>query len=332
MNPSELAGTDGSTETDRWLLLIHQLPTSPGYARVKIWRRLQALGAVAVKSTAYVLPANEQTKEDFAWILREVIACGGEALVCEATLIDGLSDHEVRAIFNASRDADYEALAKEVRELDETLRQGPAEIAEAKGRLSRLKTKAAKLIALDYFGANGRETVDGLLGALEEKLQGDVTMEVDLAAQSVNDREIPKGRIWVTRQDVHVDRIASAWLIRRFIDPDAQFKFVAAKGYQPKPEELRFDMFEAEFTHEGDRCTFEVLLVRGGLDDPALVAIAEIVHDIDLKDKKFGREEASGINSLIVGLAKTYNEDERRIERGSALFDDLYESFRKRRG
>ena len=324
--------SDAAAEAERWLLLIHQLPPHPAYARVKIWRRLQALGAVAVKSTVYVLPANDQTKEDFVWILREVVASAGEALICEAKLIEGLSDQEVRAIFNAARDADYAALAKEARELSETLRQEAAGAAEAKSRLSKLKAKAAKLIALDFFGANGRETVDGLLGALEAKLQGEANMTVDGAAQAASARDALKGRLWVTRQDVHVDRIASAWLIRRFIDPEALFKFVPAKGYQPNPGELRFDMFEAEFTHEGDRCTFEVLLAHIGLNDPALGAIAEIVHDIDLKDEKFGREEASGIGSLIIGLAKTHKKDERRIQRGSALFDDLYESFRKRRG
>ncbi|MHB1303751.1 MAG: chromate resistance protein ChrB domain-containing protein [Acidiphilium sp.] len=331
MNDPKPAENGVAAVAERWLLLIHQMPTNPAYARVKVWRRLQALGAVAVKSTVYVLPANEQTNEDFVWVLREIVASGGEALICEAKLIDGLSDQEVRAIFNAARDDDYAALAKETRELDEVLKQDPTGTVEVKSRLPKLKAKAAKLLALDFFGANGRETLDGLLGALETKLQGDDKMEVDGATQAANDRKILKGRIWVTRQDVHVDRIASAWLIRRFIDPDAQFKFVAAKGYQPKPEELRFDMFEAEFTHEGDRCTFEVLMAQVEQNDPAIAAIAEIVHDIDLKDEKFGREEASGVSSLIIGLTKTHKEDEQRLIRGAALFDDLYESFRKKR-
>ncbi|MEE3502921.1 chromate resistance protein ChrB domain-containing protein [Acidiphilium acidophilum] len=331
MDDAKPLNNDAAATAERWLLLIHQMPTNPAYARVKVWRRLQALGAVAVKSTVYVLPANEQTREDFVWLLREIIASEGEALICEAKLIDGLSDQEVRAIFNAARDADYAALAKETRELDEVLRQDPAGAAEIKGRLAKLKAKAAKLVALDFFGANGRETLDGLLSALETKFQGDAKMEVDAAPRAANDHETLKGRIWVTRQDVHVDRIACAWLIRRFIDPDAQFKFVAAKGYQPKPDELRFDMFEAEFTHEGDRCTFEVLMAKIEQNDPAIAAIAEVVHDIDLKDEKFGREEASGVRSLIVGLTKTHKEDEQRLVRGAALFDDLYESFRKKR-
>lgn len=139
------------------------------------------------------------------------------------------------------------------------------------------------------------------------------------------------GRVWVTRAGMHVDRIASAWLIRRFIDPQARFKFVPAKGYLPEPGELRFDMFEAEFTHEGDRCTFEVLLMRAGLSDPALAPIAEIVHDIDLKDGKFGREEASGIARLVEGIAVANQDDHARIERGAAVLNDLYEYFQTRR-
>ena len=135
------------------------------------------------------------------------------------------------------------------------------------------------------------------------------------------------GRVWVTRQGIKVDRIASAWLIRRFIDKNAAFKFVPGKGYVPSPNELRFDMFDAEYTHEGDRCTFEVLLTRIGLEDPALQTIAEIVHDIDLKDAKFGREEAGGIKMLITGLTKTHEADEDRLTAGCTLFDNLYASF-----
>ena len=129
---------------------------------------------------------------------------------------------------------------------------------------------------------------------------------------------------WVTRSGVKVDRVACPWLIRKFIDPAATFKFVPAKGYQPAPGELRFDMFEAEFTHEGELCTFEVLVRRFGLTDPALRALAEIVHDIDVKDARYGREEAPGIGQLVAGIAAAHPDDEARLARGAALFDDLY--------
>jgi len=143
--------------------------------------------------------------------------------------------------------------------------------------------------------------------------------------------ETLRNRTWVTREGVFADRIASAWLIRRFIDPQAQFKFVSGKGYRPRDGELRFDMFEAEFTHEGDKCTFEVLLERAGVKDAALRAIAEIIHDIDLKDGKFGRTEVAGIRTLIEGIGAATNDDTQRIARGTAVFNDLYEYFRKKR-
>jgi hypothetical protein len=315
--------------TDRWLLLVHQLPAKPAYLRVKIWRRLHGLGAVAVKHGVYALPVSDQTQEDFEWLLREISEGGGEAMVCEARLVDGLTDAEVRARFDAARDADYEDIAKETRALAKTLTKAkaPEAIAEARRQAARLRARFAQVIAIDFFGANGRETVDGLLASLEARTAPDAAAESERPSPAA----ALTGKTWVTRQGVHVDRIASAWLIRRFIDAKARLKFVPGKGYKPLAGELRFDMFEAEFTHEGDRCTFEVLLTRAGLSDPALTPIAEIVHDIDLKDAKFAREEATGIARLIAGIAMATADDETRIARGSEVFDGLYEFFRKKR-
>jgi len=137
-----------------------------------------------------------------------------------------------------------------------------------------------------------------------------------------------RGKVWVTREAVQIDRVASAWLIRRFIDPAARFKFVPGRAYLPRAGEVRFDMFEGEYTHEGDRCTFEVLLQRAGIDDPALAPIGEIIHDIDLKDGKYGREETSGIRTVMSGIATAHRDDEDRLARGAAVLDDLYEYFR----
>ena len=201
-----------------------------------------------------------------------------------------------------------------------------------KGQLTRLKNRLAQVVGIDFFGADRRVPLEGLLAELEERVAEPASGEPPEAASSDADAlQNMRGRTWVTRQGVYVDRIASAWLIRRFIDPEARFKFVPAKGYTPAPGELRFDMFEAEFTHQGDRCTFEVLLEQAGLDDPALRAIAEIVHDIDLKDAKFGRDEAAGIASLIAGIARAHPHDEERLAQGVAVFENLYASFRNRR-
>ena len=316
-----------------WLLLIHQLPAKPAYLRVKIWRRLQDIGAVAVKNAVHALPMNEDTQEDFEWLLREIREGGGEAFLCDARLIDGLSDEEVRALFDRARDADYAEIAKEAHSLAKSLRRKGASdtAAELRGQVARLRKRLAEIAAIDFFGAIGRETAEELLSGLEAQLDKDEPVASKTKAEP-NLAERLRNRTWVTREGVYADRIASAWLIRRFIDPEARFKFVSGKGYRPQEGELRFDMFEAEFTHEGDKCTFEVLLERAGLKDSALRAIAEIIHDIDLKDDKFGRTEVAGIRTLIDGIRVSTNDDARRIERGAEAFNDLYEFFKKKRG
>jgi hypothetical protein len=312
---------------DRWLLLIHQLPARPAYLRVKIWRRLQALGAVTVKNAIYALPAGEQAQEDFEWLLKEISDGGGEAMISEARLLGGLTDDDMRALFNNARSQDYAAVAKDANAL---LQAKPSSDADTRSRALRLRADLERIVAIDFFGADGRETIEGLLAGIEAGLQGEISV-TQQSQDSTDALAGLKGRVWVTRKGVFVDRIASAWLIRRFIDPDAKFKFVPAKGYASQPGELRFDMYDGEFTHEGDRCTFEVLVTRAGLTDPALAAIAEIVHDIDLKDAKFARPEASGIASVIESIAAANKDDARRLERGAAVLDDLYELFRKKR-
>ena len=319
-----------SPPEDRWLLLIHQLPAKPAYLRVKVWRRLQALGAVAVKNAVYALPEGERAREDLEWLLREIVSGGGEAFVCEARLVDGLTDREVRALFDRARDADYEDLAKQARDLAAGLEGDPApeRRAEARPQLARLKARLAQVAAIDFFGAPGSQAAEGLLVALEDRLRED---EPPAPAAPADDLGPLRGRTWVTRRGVHVDRIASAWLVRRFVDPEARFRFVPAKGHVPEPGELRFDMFGGELTHEGDRCTFEVLLARAGPDDPALRAIAELVHDLDLKDGRFARPETAGLGALVEGLCAATGDDAERLARGAALLDDLHAYFRRRR-
>jgi len=314
-----------------WLLLIHQLPPEPAYLRVKVWRQLQSLGAVSLKNSVYALPSRDDTREDFQWLLRTIVAGGGEGTVVEARIVDGFTDQELEALFQAARDTDYQEITEEARALAATLdkpKRGKDPVPEAQTAVRRLRRRLAATFALDFFSASGRETADGLVSALEARLSAKPPVP-ESAAPSV--AEAFKGRTWVTRQGVHVDRIACAWLIRRFIDPEAAFKFVAGKTYASAPGELRFDMFEAEFTHEGDRCSFEVMRDRFGLRDPALGAIAGLVHDIDLKDAKYEREETTGLAHLVLGLCMGERDDEQRIARGGQLFDYFYDYFRRRR-
>ena len=309
-----------------WLLLIHQLPAKPAYARVKVWRRLQALGAVTVKGAVYALPANTETQEDFAWLAKEIVEAGGEAMICEAALVEGLSDHEMQGLFDQARDEDYAKIAAEAREIATRRSEDMTdrELAETASQVARLRKQLDAVVAIDFFGANGRLAAQGLVSGLEAALQKEDAVPATEPAPAPGPLS---NRTWVTRRGVQIDRIASAWLIRRFIDKAASFKFVPSSGYQPEPGELRFDMFEGEFTHRGDRCTFEVLLGHADLSDPALGAIGEIVHDIDLKDDKYGRAETAGVKSLIAGIATPGADDEQRLARGAVLLDGLYDSF-----
>jgi hypothetical protein len=320
----------------RWLLLIHQIPPKPAYFRVKIWRRLQTLGAVAVKNSVYVIPRNHQTLEDFHWALREIVQGGGEASICEASFVEGLTDEQVEGLFREARDADYAEIENDARALLDSL---PApgsslqddRIAELSMRLARLKRRFSGVIALDFFKALGRENVDSLIALLEARLKEAEREPGRQREESAKGNLMDlTGRTWVTRKGVYVDRIASAWLIRRFVDPDARFKFVSDKGYKLRPGELRFDMFEGEFTHAGDLCTFEVLSKRFAVNDQALAEIGKVIHDLDLKDTKFNMPETPGIGGLIEGLASAHRSDESRLERGAAIFDDLYEYFQRK--
>jgi len=320
---SQVRGTDAAG----WVLLIHQIPPKPDYLRVKIGRRLQRVGAIAVKNSVYVLPDGDQSVEDFQWIRREIVDGGGDASVCRAAFIDGLTDDQLRDAFRAARDADYEEIARAARALQLAPRTRGRDAAPGRGEdeVGRLRKRFASVAAIDFFEAPGRAAADKAVNAVEMKL-APANVRQSVASSRV-DRAKYRARTWVTRQGVFVDRMASAWLIRRFIDPDARFRFVSPETYRPMPGELRFDMFEGEFTHERDRCTFETLLYRFGLEnDPALIAIAEVVHDIDVKDAKSERPDTPGVETLLTGIARSTPNDQERVEHGGALFAALYAS------
>jgi hypothetical protein len=315
----------------RWLLLIHQLPPSPAYLRVKTARQLQKIGAVAVKNSVYVLPNAQRSHESFVWLSKEIAAGGGEATICESSFVGGTSNESVEALFQVARSKDYRELDADVRSAAKALGKA-RRITEDKrdsgsAALARFRRRLSEIAELDFFGAPGREATSSLLDSYERRVRGPLD---EPASPQARPRAV-KGAVWVTRKGVHVDRIASAWLIKRFIDRDAKLKFVAPKGHVPVEGELRFDMFEAEYTHEGDSCTFEVLARRFQISDAAASAIAEVVHDIDVQDGKFRRAETPGVERLINGIALTQSDDEARIALGSKLFDALYEAWKRKR-
>jgi hypothetical protein len=299
---------------------------------VKTARQLQKIGAVAVKNSVYVLPNTDGAHESFTWLSKEISAGGGEATLCESSFVGGTSNEAVEALFHAARRKDFEELAGEARAaikaLGRAARLDGDKRSAGEATLARLRKRFAEIVELDFFGAPGREAIASLITTIEQRLRSP-------ADSTSSSAEAPpprvRGGVWVTRKGVHVDRIASAWLIKRFIDREAKLKFVPPKGYEPAAGDLRFDMFEAEYTHESDRCTFEVLARRFGVADAAVQAIAEVVHDIDVRDGKFARPETAGVERLINGIALTQSEDEGRIALGSQLFDALYEAWRRKR-
>jgi hypothetical protein len=331
-----VAAASGVGAAARWLLLFHQIPPAPAYLRVKVGRRLARIGALTLKNTVYVLPYSDGTLEDFQWVLREVVASGGDATLVEARFVEGLDDGEVERRFQEQRDEDYSALADDVR----AVLEGTPRVVhlEDSGRtrleadIARFERRLEELATVDFFHAPGRDAPVGLLSELRSRLKAATkTKKPGTDEASADPLAAVQGKMWVTRAGVHVDRIASAWLVRRFVDPQAPFKFVPAKGYRPGPEDIRFDMFDAEFTHEGELCTFEVLLRRLRIDEPGLRELAEIIHDIDLKDARYERAETAGVAAHIGGLCMTERSDEQRLEQGFVLFDQLRAFFARKR-
>jgi hypothetical protein len=310
---------------DHWLLLVHTIPPKPPYLRAKVMRRLTKLGALALKRSAYLLPADESTLEDFQWLRQEIRDEGGDAWVVDARFVAGLRDEEIRESFRGMRSNDYRALAAEARALLDRVRDSGSEqdlpTLEAERRRLLRRVEAARRI--DFFHATERDELEALMSTIERLVQPSGKEPAQRPA-----REELRSRTWVTRTGVKVDRMASAWLIRRFIDPAATFVFLAAEKTSTIPGALRFDTFEGEFTHDGSLCTFEVLLaVSGQGEDRGLTAIAQIVHDLDLRDDRYQRPETSGVAALIDGLVARFDDDHRRIAESTPLFDALYASL-----
>jgi hypothetical protein len=315
----------------KWLLLIHQIPPTPNALRVKIWRRLQQVGAVAIKQSVYAMPLSDQSREDLSWILKEIIEGGGDGSISEAQFLEGLSDEKVISLFQGARKSDYEKIIQEARQLMTEWSSGQTDsqepVVRSPAHLTKLRRRLDEVRGIDFYQAPERGTAEIFLNDLAAKIAG----EASVTSSPKEGFDTFKGKIWVTRKNLFVDRIACGWLIRRFMDSEAVFKFVQGPQYVPKEGELRFDMFDGEFTHEGNLCSFEVMIQRLHLQDRALFSLAEVVHDIDLKDAKYGRSETDGFNALLTGLVASHPDDNQRIQEGFRLFENLYAYFERQK-
>ena len=331
--------TSQEAHSQGWLLLIHQLPPKPTNLRVRIWRKLQKLGAVAIKNSVYVLPANDKMNEDLQWLKQEIESAGGEAAIFRADSVEGATDKEIIAAFRKARDEEFagvtaslNGLAGSVREQTKKKILSAGRLATLEAEIERLHAELERIVANDFFGATGRAPAVAAYERCQNLIRSSQRPAVKASASSKKCAQLAvedyQGRRWVTRRNIHIDRLASAWLIKQFIDKHPRFYFVS-EG-EAVDSAIPFDMFGAEFTHQGEDCTFETMLKRFGLMDVrGLRELGEIVHDIDLKDDKFQRLEATGIKAIIDGLSETFSDDRKRLQQASVIFDSLFRLLEK---
>jgi hypothetical protein len=297
-----------------WLLLVFSLPRRGASLRVSVWRKLQRYGSLPLGNSGYLLPNGPANREKFEWLATTIRGSHGEASVLEVQSIDNYSGSQLAKRFSEARTQDY-------RELLNSLRKNSPR--KHSTHIARLRHRFQELVAIDFFGSPLREQVEKALTAL----QGTQTKPEPVDMGKVT-RSGYRHRKWVTRPRPGVDRVVSAWLIRKFIDPKARFVFASE---EQKPDgAVPFDMFEGGFGHRGEDCTFETLTKAFRITDRRVAVMGEIVHDADLFDEKFGRKEGFGIDEVMKGWAQPMVSDAELLERGMQLAEGLYQSLRKK--
>jgi hypothetical protein len=312
------------TTTRQWLLLAFTLPARPSNARVKAWRRLQQLGAVLTRNAVYVLPNTAQSREDFEWVRREIIDGGGEATIFAADVADTNEEEDIVARFRQSVQSEYREVKRTADRLATVARRAPSGTTGKGLRLKSasraLRARFDGLLERDSFGAAGRQDAAEALDALEALAAPKPSARAGRPRLS---KATYQRRRWVTRPRPGVDRMSSAWLIRRFIDPRATFAFADRR----RGTEVSFDMFGGDFSHEGNQCTFEVMVERFGIADPVVTRIGRIVHDLDIKETRYAPPEAPAVAHMVEGLRQMHPDDGMLLERGIGMFESLARSF-----
>jgi hypothetical protein len=296
-----------------WLLLVFSLTKKGASLRVTVWRKLQRYGALPLGNSGYFLPNTEENRERFEWLATAVRTESGEASVLEVQSIDNCSFAQMKQRFSEARAGDYRELLKDLRK--------PPTSSNLSSRITRLRQRFQDIVSIDFFGNPLREQVEHALNAMQTSKTRPLMPEIG----SVTPAEY-RNRVWVTRPRPGVDRVTTAWLIRKFIDPKAKFAF-APEDKKP-PKAVPFDMYEGGFGHRGEDCTFETLLKAFHIRDKKIPAMAEIVHDADLFDEKFGRKEGFGIDEVMKGWAQQGLNDQELLKRGMQLAEGLYKSLR----
>jgi hypothetical protein len=298
-----------------WLLLTFTLPTRRASQRVEIWRKLQRYGTVPLGNSGYLLPGNPVNEERFQWLATAIRKYGGDASIVQVQAIDNISTPQLIGRFAEARAREYQELIRQLQHFSDLPRPK-----RAVARLSRLRSRFQEIVEVDFFDSPLQKRVGELLANADAARLTTMT-----SAKPKTDPRDYKNRLWVTRPRPGVDRCASAWLIRRFIDSRARFTF-APEEQVPK-ESVPFDMFhDSGFGHRGEDCTFETLQKEFKIRDRRVKVISEIIHDADLADDKFGRKQGYGIDEILKGWARQGIADHELLDRGIQLMEGLYHS------
>jgi len=301
-----------------WLLLLLRLPATHKAERVAIWRKLKKSGAIQIQTSTYVLPDEPARYESFQWLTQEVRSAGGDATLVRAREIEGLPNEKLIELFNTARAKEYATLRELLRALSN--RRKTRSSPTFGDKLDRIRQQCREIRQTDFFNCPRAQDVEMLLRKMEGTQPGEASVP------KVVTRDY-RGRTWVTRLRPEIDRIGSAWLIRKFIDPKA--KFIFAKKIPANGRVVSFDMLEADFSHQGDDCTFETLLKRFRIQDKMLRKMSEMIHDADLDDDKFERAECIGIDRVLKGWAREGISDQEILRRGFQCFDALHAFLRR---
>ena len=296
-----------------WILLLYELPSRQSSQRVNLWRKLKKIGAVSLKTSAYLLPDTPSHHEHFQWLAQQVRDAGGDATLIRVMEIEGMTGAALVRLFNDARLQEYTEL---LRSLNALIKANKKRLTDGfSEELKKLNARFEQIRQTDFFECPKAGEVRALLGNAAALRDGTSALP-KLAATDF------AGRTWLTRPRPEIDRVGSAWLIRKFLDPKARFVFAADR--RRHPDALPFDILDVEFTHHGEDCTFETLVKRFGINDKAVQKIAEMVHDADLEDGKFRRAEGLGIQHTLKGWAALGLSDDEIIAKGSKSFDALY--------
>ncbi|MDP2240077.1 MAG: chromate resistance protein [Burkholderiales bacterium] len=313
-------------EDQAWLALIISLPTRNATTRMRVWRKLKALGCGVLRDGVYLLPRHDGARQALSGQAQEVITAGGSAHLVEISAIVPQQSSDWRSLFD--RSADYGRLAQDLRKLKPARRTtSPDQLAR---KITSLRRNFEEISGIDFFPGGARDQAFTLLEETEQTAQALHSPDEPRAASGAISRLSKtdyRRRLWATRRRPWVDRLASAWLIKRFIDRSAKFVWLDKPRDCP-PRAIGFDFDAASFTHVGNRVTFEVLMLSFGLDaDPALSRLATIVHFLDIGGIPV--DDATGLKTILLGAQGRCRSDDRLLAESLKIFDFIYGAYQE---